>query len=104
MIEASNFQSVKLRIQLQLSLSLSLSLSQDSPLPGLTASLLRICLLSEFHTMHATNDRRALSLSLSFRLHRLVDNQRRPVPGFRTDPGPVRDTSPLRQTGLGRHV
>jgi hypothetical protein len=65
MIEPSNFQPVKLRIQLQLSLSLSLSLSLNSPLPGLTASLFRICLLSEFHTMHATNDRRALSLSLS---------------------------------------
>jgi hypothetical protein len=42
--------------------------------------------------MHATNDRRALSLSLSLslslRLHRL-DKQCR-VPAFRTDPGPVR--------------
>ncbi len=42
-----------------------------------------------------------LSLPLSLRLHRL-DNQCRPVPGFRTNMGPVRATSPLRQTELGR--
>jgi hypothetical protein len=49
---------------------------------------------------HACHKWSARSVSVSLRLHRL-DNQCRPVPGFLTDPGPVRATGPLWQTGLG---
>jgi hypothetical protein len=100
MIEPSNFEPVKLRIQLSLSLSLSLSILHFQDLrqaywkfvycrnftPCMSQMIGALCL--------------CLSSSPSSRQHRL-DNQCRPVPGFLTDPGPVRATSPLRETGLG---